>query len=63
MGNAKRGREHSRGVVYNGSHGWIYGVLRDCLYSPRGQMRVSVYKESGVDYLTRTWDLISASAG
>ena len=29
------------GVVYNGSH------RGDCLYSPRGQQRMSVHKESG----------------
>ena len=27
---------------------------RDCLYSSRGRMRVSVYKELGIDYFTRT---------
>src|SRR6266511_5730188 len=30
---------------------------RDCLYSPRERMRVSVYKEPGIDYFTRTRDL------
>jgi hypothetical protein len=52
----------SRGAVYNGSHSWIYGILRDCLYSPRGRMRVSVYKEPGVNYLTRTEGLRLALA-
>ena len=27
---------------------------RDCLYNPKGRMRVSVYKELGIDYSTRT---------
>ena len=27
---------------------------RDCLYGPRGRMRVSVYKEPEIDYSTRT---------
>src|SRR6266536_3463960 len=29
---------------------------RDYLYSPRGRMRVSVYKELGINYSTRTKD-------
>jgi hypothetical protein len=58
IGNAKRGRKHSRGVVYNGSHGWIYGILRDCLYSPRGRMRLWCTKnwESTTSLALRAWD-------
>jgi hypothetical protein len=34
-------------------------LLRDCLYSPRGRMRVSVYRD-GNSYLTRTESLRDA---
>ena len=52
--NAKR-EYHSRGVVYNGSHGWVARTLRDYLYSLRGRMRVSVYKEPGVKLPHSHW--------
>ncbi len=47
--------------MYNGSHGWIYRILRDYLYGPKERMRVSVYKKSGVNYLIRIKSVRSAS--
>jgi hypothetical protein len=38
-----------------------FRALRDCLCGPRGRTRVSVCKETGISYLTRTEDLRSSS--
>jgi hypothetical protein len=46
-----------RGVAYNGSHRRLGRGLGDYLYGSRGRMRMSVYKEMGAAYLTRTKDL------